>query len=734
MKKILFIATILLIWFHADNLQAQDYFGINPVTRLYSNWGREYSGTSSGDTLFFVVQEELRAPLILHLVDCRDAENIHEIGCFPLEITNYVCMKARSNILFIAHGEGFGILRIDQNLRIQRLAHFNFDQGCTAVELMEDYAFVGGGDGRMTIMNITDPSNPEISATLDLGYIPTQIKISGSTAYVTGDRFTIINLENPENPEVISTTNLSGLDLEIINETACIAIGDDGIRFYDISDPADPSETGHIINSSYRLAQLDGYLLSGHQIIRERFDDGHDYVIYDVSNCWLIDVSNPFVPVPINRAMWCYGNLFTTVNDMIAQFYGNPGSWYLSFHSIHQNGRLVPAGRLDPPPQPTRFVTGDTDFLYIVNSENLVVSDISSPEQPQELSRLELGNVKLSRPQNGSIFFYNSADRIFRSINIENPRLPQFTDFSFEPPFDIRSYSLRTYMDNLIITTCRGEQSGIFIVSTDPDNPGETFFELDSLFENPPAIIDEYMYVPALGDGVIILDISDLMHPREVGRLNVGSDVWKLDAEVDLLCVYCGNDSIQVFNIENRDDPQFLSSFGTPHYPLSFQIKDSYLYFDSGWQLNIVDLSNPENPEIVGRGQTHYQVTSFFINPQYIYTSEGHSLGIYECSEVVGVNPDREDLTPQTTILYPAYPNPFNGFTSLKYHLTKPATVQIGIFDSQGRQVLDITNHQMKYPGIHTEIIDAKGLPSGSYYAFLKAGDLQEVAPLILVK
>ena len=118
----------------------------------------------------------------------------------------------------------------------------------------------------------------------------------------------------------------------------------------------------------------------------------------------------------------------------------------------------------------------------------------------------------------------------------------------------------------------------------------------------------------------------------------------------------------------------------------------------------------------------------------YIYSAEGCGLAIYDCSEAYGIIQDQVEFTPETSMLYPAYPNPFNGLTSLKYQLTKPATVQIGIFDNHGRQVLDVANHQLKYPGLHTEIINANSLPSGSYYAFLKAGDLQEVAPLILVK
>ena len=738
MKRFTMIVLVLLTLV-LQTSYAQEFYGINHVNRLYNSWQNEYDGSSTGDTLYIACGDNVRGRVVVTMFDCHDPDNIHEFNSFPLHELYYLSMNSRDNLVFIGHSSGMRIFSLDPDGSCYILGNFDHNCGITAIELFGQNAFLGTEDGRFIVLNLEDPQNPHLISTVDLGFAPTQIKGSGSSAYVTGERFVILNIVNPENPEITSTLNRNGLDLEIIGEIACIAIGDDGIRFYNVSDPEDPFETGHIRNSSQHLEQLDGRLVTGYHMVRFEKDILSPF-------CSLIDISNPFVPEIVTAEGECHGDLFSTVGDYIAQFtvgrYIRPSG--ITFRSFGENGHLNENGFLLRP-QNTYFVSGRGHFLFAIygkdDDKTLVILEASNPERPTELSRFNLGNLHHYNFHLGSEgkLFYENRERTIRSIDVSNPLEPIHTDFTFEPPFYLRNHSISTYMNNLIIPTSGGEESGIFIVSTDLNNPEETFFELEAEVRMEPAIVDDYMYVPAMGDGVIILQVSEIMHPREIGRFDVQGEARYLDVEDDLLCVSDGN--LNIFNIEDRENPELLSVFDVPDTTYRVDIKNGYAYMvlasprgGSLPYIHIVDLNDPDNPIDVGHGVTYYVPRNLYLNPPYIYTAEGNGLGIYECSEVVGVSPDNEGFAPQTSILYPAYPNPFNSFTSLKYNLTKPATVQIGIYDSQGRQVLDVANHQLKYPGIHTAIINANSLPSGSYLALLKAGDLQEVAPLILVK
>ncbi len=372
----------------------------------------------------------------------------------------------------------------------------------------------------------------------------------------------------------------------------------------------------------------------------------------------------------------------------------------------------------------------------------MMILDASNPRQPIELSHINLEDSDRLVLKDEKIYYYNSRDGAFRSVNVGNPHQPIFTRFSYQPQIDLGYFSFIAEAIYLIITTRGPEHSGVLVVNT-IHGIRETYLEMDENVHMEPVIVDDYMYVPAGNDGVFILDVSNMINQVEIGQFEVPGEALYVAVEGDLLCVANGN--LSVYNIEDRENPELLSVFDPPDSTLRIQMMDGYVYLGLGRifedrisryirAVSILDLADPSNPVEVAYGGFPHSIYNFHVEPPYIYTTEQHGLGVYECSEVVGVSPDRENLTPQTTILHPAYPNPFNSFTTLKYHLTSPATVKIGIFDSRGRQVLDVTGQRLKYPGIHTEIIDACGLPSGLYHAFLKAGDVWEVAPLVLVK
>ncbi|MBT7616925.1 MAG: T9SS type A sorting domain-containing protein [Calditrichaeota bacterium] len=743
MKKNCFVVIIFAFCLSTGNLPAQDFFGINRVGMHNPVWSSGLSGASNGDTLYYVQGGVNGVNCRIRLVDCHDPDNIRELGQFPLDGLNFNCMKARDDLVFICHSSGMRIIRIDEDVQPHIISDFDLEAGITTIELWGEYAMLGSGDGRFLVINISNLERPRLIATRDLGFEVTQIKTSGQIACLSGERFVTVNLEDPEEPQIIQTINRAGLDLEIIGEIACIASGEDGIRFYDISDPSDPFETGHLRNTSYRLEQLDGLLLSGYEITREEFWGEQDYVVYDVSNCYLIDVSNPFVPELITGIFWCSGNLFTIVNGMIAQYYSDPGSGTrLVFHAINDENRYVEIDYLISPAG-TGYIGADDNYMYSLNG-GIVVLDKSNPERPEEISRIEIGRTYRFCLENEIIYYFDKDERRFGSVNIEDPQRPDFYRFNYQPQVNpIYGFSVS---NNHIFAVSRGDDhAGMLIIPTDVQDPREIYIELDVKVHHEPAIVDDFVYVPAREDGVVIVDASEIDSPRIVRQLEFPAEVWNLDAEGDILCVADGN--LNIFNIEDRGNPELISVFDPPDTTDEINIIGNMILMTlasrSGFgdnlprhhpRLFLVDISDPTNPIGVGHCRTYDIPRNFIMEMPYIYSAEGCGLAIYDCSEAYGIIQDQVEFTPETSMLYPAYPNPFNGLTSLKYQLTKPATVQIGIFDNHGRQVLDVANHQLKYPGLHTEIINANSLPSGSYYAFLKAGDLQEVAPLILVK
>ncbi len=94
-----------------------------------------------------------------------------------------------------------------------------------------------------------------------------------------------------------------------------------------------------------------------------------------------------------------------------------------------------------------------------------------------------------------------------------------------------------------------------------------------------------------------------------------------------------------------------------------------------------------------------------------------------------------EDL-PQVITSYALsqnHPNPFNPSTTITFDLIAPEMVTLKVFDAVGREVALVASGAFK-AGRHSLTFDAKGLPSGTYFYRIEAGDFKAVRKMVLMK
>ena len=96
------------------------------------------------------------------------------------------------------------------------------------------------------------------------------------------------------------------------------------------------------------------------------------------------------------------------------------------------------------------------------------------------------------------------------------------------------------------------------------------------------------------------------------------------------------------------------------------------------------------------------------------------------------------ELNPNEVIVSKVYPNPFNPFTLIQYHLPKDAQVNMIIFDSMGRKVKTLLNDRQLsgYNSIMWDATDDKNEPvsTGSYVLMIKAGKIKNSKKMIFLK
>ena len=103
----------------------------------------------------------------------------------------------------------------------------------------------------------------------------------------------------------------------------------------------------------------------------------------------------------------------------------------------------------------------------------------------------------------------------------------------------------------------------------------------------------------------------------------------------------------------------------------------------------------------------------------------------------LGVVPEL-NTKPNTYTLSPAYPNPFNPYTTINYALKEDVRATLKVYDLLGREVIVLVNeHQpAAYHSVVWDGRDRSGrpLPSGVYIARLVAGDFVAGIKMVLLK
>ncbi|MCB9358225.1 MAG: T9SS type A sorting domain-containing protein [Calditrichaeota bacterium] len=88
---------------------------------------------------------------------------------------------------------------------------------------------------------------------------------------------------------------------------------------------------------------------------------------------------------------------------------------------------------------------------------------------------------------------------------------------------------------------------------------------------------------------------------------------------------------------------------------------------------------------------------------------------------------------PKSFEFFPAYPNPFNPVTQLRFSLPRAAHANLILFDVTGRQVATLADGEFN-AGQHELFWNAEAFASGTYFARLETADITHTQKLILIK
>jgi len=102
-----------------------------------------------------------------------------------------------------------------------------------------------------------------------------------------------------------------------------------------------------------------------------------------------------------------------------------------------------------------------------------------------------------------------------------------------------------------------------------------------------------------------------------------------------------------------------------------------------------------------------------------IYPQVGESQ--FTLTIVYGSAGVEEQPVPKEFVLYPAYPNPFNPSTTIRFDLPEEGFITLSVYDITGKLVETLVNKTVP-AGYHSHTWQPQNLASGLYIVRLKAG------------
>jgi hypothetical protein len=190
----------------------------------------------------------------LLVIDVGIPTNPQEDWSLPTEgFANDV--DVQNQYAYVGTGD-YGLRVIDINTQTE-VAEFDIeDQETYSVQVMDDFAYLGDGNG-LRIVNITNPLTPTEEAfytLLDPGiYSTMDVHVTGSYAYVTDmlNGLTILDISDPSNPELIITISQPLSTGVFVLGTTVYLTHIEGLRTLDTSTPSNPIDKGYYNPSGF---------------------------------------------------------------------------------------------------------------------------------------------------------------------------------------------------------------------------------------------------------------------------------------------------------------------------------------------------------------------------------------------------------------------------------------------------------------------------------------------------
>jgi hypothetical protein len=665
----------------------------------------------------------------LLVFDVADLPDIELLGCYESEFEMGSLAVANGVAFVSGWGDGLGVIDVSDPSSMVELSRVALPGWLLG--LVQDYALVDSGSGRIDVVDVSDPTNPSIAAHFDY---PGSLRIS---SFATD------------------------------GDTACAALLYGRLLILDVSEPTSISLIGDYTEyyegtTAGYVAMVGGYLY---------FCTPHD----PDQSCWVWDLRDPATPQPIAQLqrIWFKSLVADGPGRFLSAGYGNirvldaseplapvqrGGVWIDdgNQHPVHrvgdhilavnESGLVVVEEReywgvpvLDelsfPDTKIASFsVHGDRAILALLDGR-LAVVDVSNPQSMVLGSILELDNAGPFAVAAGDGF----------AVAVDEALGLQVLDWS--DPDDVAVVGIHQPPHGLAYVAVTGNLAyaaapdfGLYIYDLGdpavPDLVGSWAIDQSLVPTVELLLVDDglalvgYWYWSNWDYNyhheTYVLDLSDPTSPLEAAMLTGSHRYSVLDGR---MLAAAGGPTVRLYSLIDPTNPELI---GTPAYdfspafPVGFDGSNLYVSCGSAnesYYVAVTDVTDPSSPVNIAeswapRKPPHGQVADVL----YLTHVSGFRSYPLHCDGIVSVDEsDRGDTPPgPSNGGLTCFPNPFNPRLKVVYEAGVMGPVELAVYDVRGMRVA--TLHAGPTGTGRLEVVwtgcddSGKPVPSGVYF------------------
>jgi hypothetical protein len=703
-------------------------------------------------------------------------------GCRDVAISgNYAYVDNEYNII---------IVNVANPVNPQIVSSINITNRINGIATTGTYIYVTSNND-VQVFDITDPASPLFVNSMNIA--GNAIAISNIYAYITGymSGLYVVNIADPSIPNIISYVDNGQTwdDIAVVGSRACVLNGN-GIHVINILDPYRPQIMGSMgmpfeyrgVAISNNFAYIAGQYNMGMRTNGATLKNNYTMIPIMDSGLQVIDITNPvnnhIAMGGVDTPGYASCLAVTGTNAYVANYESG-------VQIIDITNQMSPqiVGNVDTPGYAHEIAILDT-LALVACGTSLQIIDIKNCNSPQIVGSLEIGvNHSWDSVAVKDNYAYVADDMTgLYVIDITNTISPQIVNV-----VDTPGNAVDVTVSGNMAYVADGTNGLLLIDITNPSNP-QSVGSLDTPgWADKVVVSGNYAYV-ADEYYLMVIDITNPGCPQIASRVQTQDRI--VDAVVSgyhAIVAYSnqnpwgpdGANGLQVIDINNPQNPQIVGSVDTPDYPVRIAVMGEHIYVACGLsgllvvpsqcETNVpnllttftafVDDSSPGMPYQPGMpgalpflrrtvnlswtlsepiAPEALQLTAsaggaawdvpFAPNPTnpggWSYAARDEALQLASVLQArytllhapspgawTALAERTVTFNPQGTpgVLAPTldvYPNPFNPRTMISYDLPRPGEVSVAVYDLRGRVVrslwrgaLEVGRHQVEWDG-----------------------------------